>query len=340
MGALAAALLALVLILPAAPAHAEGELDDARQEANALAAALAASQTRLAEVEAEVALLEHRAADGNARREALEAALREIAVDRFIRGGPPAIPVFAEDLHSVVRAEALARFVVRDNVDAVDEYRRVGQDLELAVSALEGTRARASQALGDVRRRTAEAEATLERLERLDAERRAREEAARAAAVERAVTRPSPGGSPPTAPTPRRAPAVVTQSGWLCPVQGARAFTNDWGQPRSGGRRHQGNDILSPRGTAVVASVAGTVRPHQSQLGGASYYLKGVDGNTYFGTHLDTLSGASGRVEQGTVLGTVGNSGNAAGGPTHLHFEIHPGGGGPVNPYPTLALHC
>lgn len=330
----------MVLILPAAPAHAEGDLDDAQREANALAAELAASQTRLAEVEAEVALLERRAAEGNARREALEVALRDIAVDRFIHGGPPALPVFAGDLHSVIRAEALVRFVARDNVDAVDEYRRVGQDLELAVSVLEGTRARASQALGDVRRRSADAEATLERLERLDAERRAREEAARAAVVERGVSRRSPGGSPPSAPAPRRGAAVVAGSGWLCPVQGARAFTNDWGQPRSGGRRHQGNDILSPRGTAVVASVAGTVRPHQSQLGGASYYLKGDDGNTYFGTHLDTLSGASGRVAQGAVLGTVGNSGNAAGGPTHLHFEIHPGGGGPVNPYPTLALHC
>ncbi len=126
----------------------------------------------------------------------------------------------------------------------------------------------------------------------------------------------------------------------MCPVQGPRAFSNDWGQPRSGGRRHQGNDILSPRGTPVVASVSGTVRGHNSSLGGISYYLKGDDGNTYFGTHLDSLSGASGRVAQGAVLGTVGDSGNARGGPTHLHFEIHPGGGAPVNPYPTLSQHC
>ncbi|MBW3579631.1 MAG: peptidoglycan DD-metalloendopeptidase family protein [Actinobacteria bacterium] len=339
MGALAVALVAVVLVLPAASAEAEGELDDARREANALAGELAASQSRLAELEDEVARLERQAADGNARRAALQGALREVAVDRFIRGATPLFPVRAEDLHAMVRAEALARFAARDNVDAIDEYRRAGQDLEAAVSSLEGVRAQATAAVADFRRRVATADATLVRLQRLDDERRAREEAERAAAA-RAVARPERGTAAPSPRRPGRSSPNAVAGDWACPVQGPRAFTNDWGQPRSGGRRHQGNDILSPRGTPVVASVGGTVRPHQSSLGGSSYYLRGDDGNTYFGTHLHTLSGANGRVEKGTVLGTVGNSGNAAGGPTHLHFEIHPGGGGPVNPYPTLTLHC
>ena len=89
----------------------------------------------------------------------------------------------------------------------------------------------------------------------------------------------------------------------------------------------------------MVANVAGTVSHHNSRLGGLSYYLKGDDGNTYFGTHLASYA-ASGRVAAGTVVGTVGNSGNASGGPPHLHFEIHPGGGGPTNPYPTLRQYC
>ena len=130
------------------------------------------------------------------------------------------------------------------------------------------------------------------------------------------------------------------QGAWVCPVQGARSFTDTWGNSRSGGRRHQGTDIMSPRGTPVVANVAGTVRGSSSSAGGVSYYLNGDDGVTYFGAHLDRFAGVTGRVEKGTVLGWVGNSGNARGSSPHLHFEMNPGGRGAVNPYTTLAAHC
>lgn len=126
---------------------------------------------------------------------------------------------------------------------------------------------------------------------------------------------------------------------WLCPVKGTTQFTDSWGQPRPGQRRHLGTDLFAARGTPVVASVGGTVAHASGAVAGLAYYLTGDDGNTYYGAHLDSLA-ASGRVERGTVLGTVGSTGNAKGTTPHLHFEIKPGGGAPVNPYPTVAAWC
>ena len=123
-------------------------------------------------------------------------------------------------------------------------------------------------------------------------------------------------------------------SGWVCPVPGG-SYVNDWGFPRSGGRFHEGNDIFAPRGTEVRAPVSGTLKPVSGTIGGLQFYLDGDDGVTYFGSHLDAF-GRSGKVAAGEVIGYVGDSGNARGGPTHLHFEVMPGGGKPVNPYPTL----
>lgn len=375
--ALAATLLASAIIFPGAPAGAEGEFDAARRQANQVAAELADAQSRMAELEVEIASLEARAAESSARMEELERIVRGQAVEQFMRNTSPPLPVLLDDdLNQLARANALARFVTLDTQAAVDDYRKTGEDLQATRGSLEAKQEEAGAAVAEFRRRAEQANAELARLQRLEEERRAREEAARrarqeaerkqredaerraaaearAARPDRTASTPAPSASRvasaaaprpaprPTAPPPAPAPArPVASRDWVCPVQGPRAFSNDWGQPRSGGRRHQGNDILSPRGTPVVASVSGTVRGHNSSLGGISYYLKGDDGNTYFGTHLDSLSGASGRVAQGAVLGTVGDSGNARGGPTHLHFEIHPGGGAPVNPYPTLSQYC
>ncbi|HEX2191776.1 MAG TPA: M23 family metallopeptidase, partial [Acidimicrobiales bacterium] len=170
---------------------------------------------------------------------------------------------------------------------------------------------------------------------------------ARAAAAAPPVTAPPVAGRPaltPARPAPAPAPRPaaapnVGSGGWVCPVQGPRAFSNDYGAPRAGGRRHQGNDILAARGTPVVANVSGVVSHRNGAVSGLAYYLAGDDGNRYFGAHLDSF-GASGRVSAGTVIGTVGTTGDAAGGPPHLHFEIHPGGSGNVNPYPTLTRYC
>ncbi len=65
----------------------------------------------------------------------------------------------------------------------------------------------------------------------------------------------------------------------------------------------------------------------------------GVDGNRYYLAHLDSY-GQLGQVVKGTVIGFVGDTGNAIYSTPHLHFEIHPGGGAAVNPTPTIAAYC
>jgi murein DD-endopeptidase MepM/ murein hydrolase activator NlpD len=133
---------------------------------------------------------------------------------------------------------------------------------------------------------------------------------------------------------------LVETGAAICPVFGAVAFTNDWGQPRSGGRTHQGTDMFAAMGTPVVAVVGGTVSDASGGLGGINLNVAGDDGVRYFYAHLSRIERAEGRVEPGDVIGYVGDTGNAAGGPPHLHFQLHPNGGEPVNPYPTVRVLC
>jgi murein DD-endopeptidase MepM/ murein hydrolase activator NlpD len=126
----------------------------------------------------------------------------------------------------------------------------------------------------------------------------------------------------------------------VCPVAGPNHFTDTWGAARSGGRRHQGVDMLAARGTPTVAPVSGEVQHRGSSLGGLSWYVYGDNGDMYYGTHLSAYENVGvGHVEAGTVIGYVGDTGNARGTP-HLHFEVHPGGGAAVNPYPYVLEVC
>jgi murein DD-endopeptidase MepM/ murein hydrolase activator NlpD len=126
---------------------------------------------------------------------------------------------------------------------------------------------------------------------------------------------------------------------WRCPVAGPSRFVNDWGFPREGLRFHQGTDLFAPRGTPVVAPVAGVASRVLGSRAGRQVTLVGSDGFTYVFAHLDAF-GAAGRVGPGAVLGRVGTSGNAAGSQPHLHFEIHALDGTPINPYPVLVSAC
>ena len=123
----------------------------------------------------------------------------------------------------------------------------------------------------------------------------------------------------------------------MCPVVGASAYGDSWGAPRSGGRRHQGVDMLAPTGTHLQAVVSGFVEHYSNALGGVTLSLIGDNGNRYYYAHLSGYEGVPGRVEQAQIIGYVGESGNAVGVP-HLHFEIRPNHGVPVNPTPSVRL--
>ncbi|MEA2685539.1 MAG: hypothetical protein QOE93_734 [Actinomycetota bacterium] len=132
---------------------------------------------------------------------------------------------------------------------------------------------------------------------------------------------------------------LTVPGSWRCPVAGPVWFTNDFGAPRGGGFAHEGVDLFAERGTPVVAPVSGVVERHPNPSGGEAFALTGDDGVWYYGAHLGDY-GATGRVTAGTVIGYVGTSGDAAETTPHLHFETHPTGSGPVNPYPTLVSAC
>jgi murein DD-endopeptidase MepM/ murein hydrolase activator NlpD len=150
--------------------------------------------------------------------------------------------------------------------------------------------------------------------------------------AERSSSRPGAAGGAPPATTP----------GFICPVLGGASFIDSWGFPRSGGRRHKGVDMFAARGTPIVAVVDGRIKFSSNSLGGRSTHLYSDNGTVYYYTHLDghpsNISSGQ-RVSKGTIVGFVGNSGNARYTSPHNHFEIRPNGKA-VNPYPTVRSAC
>ena len=123
------------------------------------------------------------------------------------------------------------------------------------------------------------------------------------------------------------------------PMQGRCSFVDSWGEPRSGGRVHEGTDLIGPRGLAIYAVVDGVISKAYTglTLGGNSLRLTMGDGTYFFYSHLDSFApgiGAGVPVRAGQIIGYNGSTGNA--GSPHLHFEVHPRGGAAVNPFPLL----
>jgi len=114
------------------------------------------------------------------------------------------------------------------------------------------------------------------------------------------------------------------------PIAGPASYIDDYGFPRvtPAPHPHAGNDIFADFGTPIVSSGPGVVKAAGSHVvGGLSIWIQLDDGTGLYYAHLQAFADgltAGQRVDKGTLLGQVGNTGDAMGGAPHLHFEFHP----------------
>jgi septal ring factor EnvC (AmiA/AmiB activator) len=340
----AAALVTVLVTLAPAVARADDPLDtaqarveSARRAANAAAARYDEAQTRYYVLGDDIRRAREGMRELQASATRLQARARARAVEAYMSGSTGIEDLVSGD--NVLDAVRRTQFLDRANAagdDAVDQLGAMQEELDIREKKLAtqiDDQRKLNQSLHDeesrLRGALAQAQAAEQSLRaRIAAAKRAAASSARIARAQSVLG--STGG---------RSGVIVSSGSWACPAPGS-AFSDSFGAPRSGGRRHQGTDMMAPRGSSIVAVVNGSISHSTSNLGGNQIWLHGNDGNTYFYAHLDSYVGPPRSVSLGELIGHVGDTGNARGGPTHLHFEIHPGGGGAVDAYSTLRAHC
>jgi murein DD-endopeptidase MepM/ murein hydrolase activator NlpD len=306
---------------------AQAKIEDLRSEEDQLLQDLAAIESRQEELAARNARLEGRVIRvANVMYKAGQTDMLEILMT-------------ARSLSELTaRAEILSEISRRDNA-AIIEYTRTSEELDRVAASLSAKK----KMLADTRARLADESERLQAVfkdvsheyDELLADIRARQAAQRRAAAAAAAAAQAPAPSSPALASLPRPSGDMT-----CPVAGPHSFVDSWGDPRSGGRTHEGTDIMAGYGTPVVAIVSGTIT--FAGYGGSAgnwQILSGDDGNAYWYMHNRRNIVTGGHVTVGQQIAEVGDTGNATGIP-HLHFEYHPGGGGPVNPYPLLVGIC
>jgi murein DD-endopeptidase MepM/ murein hydrolase activator NlpD len=207
-------------------------------------------------------------------------------------------------------------YIGNRDFEIFDEFKRLREEISERQHSLEEQEARSRQVLGSVNAKRQAMETSLQ------------EQQAYLDSVNKEILQllASTGGG--------GTPIMTPIGNFVFPVRGPHSFSNDWHAPRTG-HLHQGCDVFAAAGTPLVACVSGTVNQGEGKNAGLYVRLAGDDGNVYYYMHCQRF-GATGHVTAGTVIAYVGDTGNALGGPPHLHFEIHPGGGAAINPYPIL----
>jgi len=354
------ALPAAVAIALLAPSAAAGAATDplaaavarvtaAERADNRATARYDAAQTRYFELADEQASSQREIQALTAQQQHLEALGRSRAVVAYMRGSLVIGDVFGDGSDIL---DAARRTTMLDDLNAQGD--QVIAQLDSVTSALHDNQATlrreiadAKKALDTMQAQSHDAERALadagraedELRAQLTAQRKLQQlasilHAARVKAAQSSGNGATSGGG--------AAGQIIVRGTWVCPVQGPVSFTDTFGAPRSGGRRHQGNDLFAPAGTPLVAVTGGSVFFQGDPLGGNAAYVEGHDGNTYYYAHLSDYVGGARSVSAGELIGHLGNTGDARDAPPQLHFEIRPGGpnGRAIDPYPTLAAHC
>lgn len=120
--------------------------------------------------------------------------------------------------------------------------------------------------------------------------------------------------------TPRAQAGSANATGYSFPVLGYKGSID-----LHHGESANAADIMAPAGTGIVAMRGGTVvDASYNQLGGNTVTIRGDDGLLYYYAHMQqpALVAAGAHIQTGAALGYVGNTGNAANTPSHLHLGI------------------
>lgn len=311
----------------------QGELDQAAVTMDRLQTEAAVVRERIAAIRGRRVALRRKS---SALRERLEA-----RADELYRSGSSElmeILLSSESFRELTdKAELLAHASAEDNAMFMEyarsraELDRLAEKLALQRRDLDQATAKLREMAERLRERLRSVAAKTEDVRAKLAARRARRRAKRRRAARAAAAT----GGPPAA----LMPPATSAGPRTCPVAGPVSFVDSWGDPRAG-HTHVGVDMLADYGTPVVAIVSGTVTyAGYDGSGGNMIFLSGEDGNDYWYMHNQANLVTGGKVVRGQEIATVGDTGNAVGIP-HVHFEYHPGGGAPVNPYPVVAAIC
>lgn len=301
----------------------QADLDATTAELEDLHAQEDTLETELAEIESRVAELEK-------QEEKLSVVVARRADELYRAGSTELVEVLIEsesiaELSS--KAEILSQ-ISEDDADAFVKMARTQAELEHYEEQLRAKRSALAEAEERYQAKSDELQSEFDAV------------AAELARLQRQLAAAQPSAPSAPAPVTSTTSSIPSTNGKACPVGQPHSFIDSWGYPRSGGRTHEGVDMMAGYGTPVYAIVSGSITyAGYGDSAGNWQILSGSDGNAYWYMHNQSNMVTGGSVKAGQQIATVGDTGNASGVP-HLHFEYHPGGGGPVNPYPLVAAIC